>query len=76
MKLRLTASGEILAVYSDKLPLEKLGSFEIQRASFVEFNSLKGVWQAHTPKYGMLICQDRSRDICLEKEKQLIEEQL
>lgn len=76
MKVKIKPDGTMLAVYDDRLPLSKLGTFEINRASNVEFNHICGMWEARDCQTGELLCFDPSRNECLAKERQVIEGRL
>lgn len=55
MELVVESSGTSRCIYSDELPLRKLGSLSIERASHVEPNS-DGAWCADlTPVNGPLL---------------------
>lgn len=75
MKLKIQPSGNVRAVYSDKLSGLALGPMEVTRASNVEFNHATQEWEATTPA-GELIASGVSRDAVIQQEVKVIENRL
>ena len=75
MKIKIDCSGNVCAVYSDRLRELHLGPMEVTRASNVEFNGSTQEWEAHTPK-GELIAHGVNRDQVINREIQVIESRL
>ena len=42
--IKITADGEVIALYDDDTPLRDLGKIEVTRASKVEFNPSTQMW--------------------------------
>ena len=75
MKLCIDAAGDVNAVYSDRLTKLALGPMRVERASNVEFNHEKQVWEAKTPA-GELIASGANRDEVIREEVRVIESRL
>ncbi len=77
MKLRfkITKAGELEAVYSDFVQQLNLGTMQVARASKVEFNPGCQDWEARHLD-GSLMAHAKTRQECLEKEKEIVEAEL
>ncbi len=75
MKLKIDTSGNVRAVYNDRLRGLSLGSMEVQRASNVEFDPVSQEWEARTPG-GELIAKGPNRDEVIKQEVRVIETRL
>lgn len=75
MKIFISPTGEVNAVYSDTIPVGKLGTADINRASNVDFNKDKQVWEAECSKTGVILCSGTNREQVLVQERKVIEEQ-
>ncbi len=74
-KIFIGSNGEVHLVYNDKVASAIDGTKEVTRASNVEFNHNKQLWEATTPD-GVLLCSDQSRDACLQEEVRIVENNL
>ncbi len=75
MKILIKADGDVVSVYSDKIPASKLGEATVERASNVEFNNNTKEWEAILPS-GKLIAKGPSRDEVIKQEIAYLEERL
>ena len=77
MKMRavIKPDGTLVAVYSDFIRKLNLGPLKVERASNVEFNDQDQLWEARWPD-GSLIVAHSQRDVCLELEKQAVEDKI
>ena len=75
MKIVVDTDGTVRAVYSDKLKTMNLGPMQVERASNVEFNHPKQLWEATTPG-GELIASGPNRDEVIKQEVRVIESRL
>jgi hypothetical protein len=68
-------SGQFL--YTEKIDLRDLKpqGLQIDRVSDVEFNAETGKWEAHLQD-GRLIAEDISRDVVLQREREVIDSML
>ena len=51
--IKITADGDVIALYEDDSPLRELGKIEVTRASKVEFNSETQMWVVKIMDAGM-----------------------
>ncbi len=70
--VRITPSGTIETLYTDKLPLLDLGEPEIHRVTQVEFSNEEKVWVATEIATGKVIAKSPSREECIRKEREYI----
>ena len=75
MKLVIDTAGSVRAVYSDKLKNMNLGPMQVRRASNVEFDENKQIWEARN-REGELIATHANRDVVIRKEVSVLESQL
>jgi hypothetical protein len=75
MRAVVDPDGTIRAVYSDKIKNMNLGKLQVTRASNVEFNEAKQLWEATTPG-GELIASGPDRDLVIQEEIKIIESRL
>jgi hypothetical protein len=68
--------GRVRAVYSDKLPLRSLGPLSVERASSVEFDTVRQVWRATEVGTGRVLAEGPSRDAVIAREVETLEEHL
>ncbi len=74
MKVVIKADGDIVAVYNDKIPANKLGTSVITRASNVEFNHNTNLWEARLPDAAnTLIASGPLRDDVIRQEVAYLE---
>jgi hypothetical protein len=69
-------NGTVTAVYSDKLPIAKLGEDTITRASNVEFNHTTKKWEAEFTNPEHKKIQGDKRDEVIAQEVALLEQNL
>lgn len=62
-------------LYSDGVPFSCLGKPQIERYSNVEFNNSTGKWEAELAATGEIIATDKSREACIERERQYFYQQ-
>ncbi len=65
MTIEILPSGNVRSLYSDKIDLTKLGKATIRRASHVEFNNKKKMWEVRSAKTKALICSTQGREEAL-----------
>lgn len=65
--LTFDSSGGASCLYTELIDLAQLGPMEIQRASTIEFNNQKQVWEVRS-RQGKLLFHSFSRRTCLEWE--------
>ena len=61
-----TGTGSCL--YTELIDLQQLGSLQMERASTIEFNEARQVWEVRAG--GELLFSNRSRSVCLAWEQQ------
>jgi hypothetical protein len=71
MNLFINTDGSITCLYSEQIPLAKLGKLKIKRFSNVEFNTKFGKWEVL--KSGKAIYANVSREKCLAWEHKYFE---
>jgi hypothetical protein len=67
-KLFLRPDGTIEGLYSDTIPLRKLGKLNVSRATYVEFDCSDQKWVVTLPD-GTELYRHQSRDTALELER-------
>ena len=75
MKVVIKPDGDIVAVYHDTIPGNKLGSCSVTRASNVEYNHDSKQWEARLPD-GTLIATGEKRSEVIQDEVAWLEERL
>lgn len=75
MKVLITPSGKIRAVYSDQIELRDLGPCEIRRAASVEPTS-NGMWEILSPEGKFLFGNYWKREDALRMETEIVESDL
>ena len=75
MRLMITPEGDTVSMYSDTLPIERLGVPDIQRASNIAFNNCRQQFEA-TLVSGELIATGRKYADVVAKEIEVIESRL
>ncbi|WP_054692445.1 hypothetical protein [Syntrophomonas palmitatica] len=71
----LRPDGTIEGLYTDAIPLQKLGKLTVTRATTVEFDDARQEWLVALPD-GQEIYSNASREVALEWEKTYCEAQL
>lgn len=71
-KIFIRPDGKIEGLYTDKIPLTVLGSLNVDRATFVEFCSIRQEWVVTLPS-GQEIFSHSSREKALEWERNYCE---
>jgi len=64
-----TLDGSGHCLYDEVIDLKQLGSLSMQRASHVEFNERKQLWEVLSPDRQQVYFQSRSRQQCLDWER-------
>ena len=67
--LTFDADGIGHCLHTDAIPLQSLGTLEIQRATQIEFNPATQQWEVQDPA-GVILFRDPSRSRCLAWEQQ------
>jgi hypothetical protein len=67
MNLFISPNGIITCLYSEQIPLAKIGRLKIKRFTKVEFNSVTGKWEVL--EKGRSIFSNVSRETCLTWER-------
>lgn len=64
MTIEILPNGNVRSLYSDKIDLTKLGKATIHRASHVEFNNKRKMWEVRSAKTKVLLfaTQDTRED--------------
>ena len=62
------ASGHGSCLYTELIDLQSIGSLEVRRASFIEFNNPRQVWEVKNLS-GRVLFFSRSRSACLSWEQ-------
>jgi hypothetical protein len=66
--LTLRADGSCACFYTEAIDLMQLGKLEVQRATTIEFNNEKQLWEV-VDGYGEILFQHASRAVCLNWEQ-------
>jgi hypothetical protein len=77
--IQFTPDGRGRCLYTEAIDLAGLGRLTLKRASRVEFNAVRQLWEVQTPApHGQrrLLYSDASRQRCLEWERDFFNEQL
>lgn len=65
-----TSTGSAKGLWTEAIPLQELGTLEINRASQVEFNPSKQEWEVRLMSdLSVIAYSHRSREICLQWER-------
>ncbi|MGZ4961690.1 MAG: hypothetical protein ACXWC8_03955 [Limisphaerales bacterium] len=67
--LTFRPDGTVTGLYTELVPLDAIGELEINRATSIEFNNARQVWEVRDNS-GEVIYQHRSRALCLAWEHQ------
>jgi len=70
--LFVDSNGHVTGLHTDMIPLEKLGKLDIKRASNIEFNNRKGVWEVEIAGWDGALFSSTSREQCLKWERRYI----
>jgi hypothetical protein len=62
--LRFCKDGSVVGVYTDLIPLHKLGTLTISRASTIEFNSTTQQWEVRWTGEESVAFSNPSRTVC------------
>lgn len=73
--LIFSPDGTGCGLYTEAINLETLGDLTIQRASNIEFCNETGLWTVTLPEGGEPVFRHPSRQVCLDWERQYLEEQ-
>ncbi len=72
--ITFAADGTALCLWTEAVPLQELGLLEIHRASEVEFNSSKQVWEVRlASNQDVVAFSHSSRAICLHWERKALQ---
>lgn len=67
-------AGTITGLWTEMIELRPLGSLNITRASEIEFDNGRGLWQVKIN--GAIVFEHASRDHCLQWEKEFFNQEL
>lgn len=62
--LTFDVEGVVRCLHTDAIPLQSLGTLEVQRATSIEFNSAVQQWEVKEAD-GVILHSDPSRSCCL-----------
>jgi hypothetical protein len=72
--ITFAADGTARCLWTEAVPLNELGVLDVQRASQVEFNSFKQVWEVRLASNpGVVAFSNSSRAICLHWEREALQ---
>lgn len=74
--IRVRRDGSLVCLHDEDLNLEQLGSWQVRRASHVEFDEERQQWVARVAATGQEIHASSSRRECLEAEARFFNCQL
>ncbi|MDB6017690.1 MAG: hypothetical protein JWR19_2179 [Pedosphaera sp.] len=63
--LTVHENGDISTLWTEAIPLEAIGTMEINRASTIEFNQAKQEWEVRFSNSEAVVFSDKSRAACL-----------
>ncbi len=71
--MTFAADGTARCLWTEAVPLHQLGRLDVHRASQVEFNTSKQVWEARlTSNPGAVAFAHPSRETCLQWEREAL----
>lgn len=76
MNLVITEDGNVHGVYSDTLAKANIGDPIVRRASEVEYNHVRGQWEATELRTGQIIASGPERNKVIEEEVRILNQRL
>jgi len=68
-RIVFTPAGQASCLYTELIPLHRLGRLSCQRASSIEFDEKLQRWAVRRPGRRRVLFSDRSRQACLDWEQ-------